>query len=309
MAALGLTILLLIIQAGVATAQTQRTVEAQDVFSVLKELAEIPTGFASDDPAQLKPRVFLPSWTKPEIDSRGNLIVTFGSGDEHLFFVAHLDEVAYVVKRINDNGTLTVERRGGLHGRYYEARPVLVYTAHGAVSAVINDLHVFLGTESRRETEDLGIKAGDSITVPKRFTQLPRGRLTNRLLDERSGCTAMLLALMSLDPAKVKKRVTFVWTVEDRVDWNVARALAEKSSADYVFAVNAVVPSGYVIRTLDTNGHTPPLVIDRVMDIARRYNIQAQTGTGENDSSTVTQLHQTNLEALTEIIRQLVLEF
>jgi len=345
--------------------QATRTPEPADVFTVLKELVETPGVSGFEDPVRQKVRAYLPSWTKPEVDNKGNLIVTFGSGSEHLFFVGHLDEVGYVVTQVNEDGTLSVDRRGGFYDKYYEARPVLIYTQRGAVSGIITprmdyfqafaedrydlkNVRVYLGTYTRKDTEDLCIKIGDSITVPKRFVQLAEGRATARSFDDRSGCTAMVLALMKLDPTKVKKKITFAWTVEEEVGLNGARALAEKSKADYVFTVDTFVSAdspredkrfadaplgdGFVIRALDTSGITPLSMVNRVIEIARRHNIPVQTGTtnGGNDGSTFTRygainiplswpgryshspievLDRSDLEALTEIIHRLVLEF
>src|SRR5207253_4811574 len=131
---------------------------------------------------------------KPEVDNKGNLTVTFGSGTEHLLFVGHLDEVGYIVTKINDDGTLNVERRGGFYDKYYEARPVVIYTKSATDSGIImprsdyfrlsgtedtyelKDVHIYLGTETKKDTEELGIKPGDSITVPKRFVPLAGDR-------------------------------------------------------------------------------------------------------------------------------------
>lgn len=337
-----------------------------DSFSVLKELVETAGVSGFEQPVRDKVRLYIPNWTRPQIDNKGNLIVTFGSGAEHLMFVGHLDEVGYVVKEVTEDGTLQVQSRGGFFDKYYEARPIIVHTHGGAVSGIITpragymreltsqdnyatkDVRIYLGTETKRETEDLGIRPGDSITVPKRFIELSNDRATARSFDDRSGCTAMILALMKLDPSKVKKRITFAWTVEEEVGLNGARAIAEKTKADYVFAVDTFVSSdspredkrfanaplgdGFVIRALDTSSITPLPVVNRVMDIARRHNIPVQIGAtnGGNDGSTFTRygsidipiswpgryshspievLEKSDLEALSNIIHYLVLEF
>jgi putative aminopeptidase FrvX len=343
-----------------------RVAASQDTFSILKNLIEVSGVSGFEAPVRDKVRAYLPSWTQPKIDGKGNLLVTFGSGPEHLVFVGHLDEVGYVVTKLNEDGTLNVERRGGFYDKYYEARPVVIYARRGTVSGImaprpnyfqlsegedrydVKDARVYLGTETKKDTEELGIKVGDSITVPKRFVQLAGDRAAARSSDDRSGCTAMLLALMRIDPAKVKKKITFAWTVEEEVGLNGARAMAEESKADYVFAVDTFVSAdspredkrfadaplgdGFVIRALDTSGITPLPLVNRVIEIARRNKIPVQTGTtnGGNDGSTFTRygainiplswpgryfhspievMDRNDLEALSAIIQHLVLEF
>ncbi len=336
----------------------------EGAFDVLKDLVETSGVSGFEAPVRDKVRAYLPAWTNPQIDETGNLMVTFGSGSEHLLFVGHLDEVGYVVRAINEDGTLSVSSRGGFYDKYFEARPIVVYTRRGPISGVItprsgymtatsdsylaNDVRVYLGTETKRDTQELGITVGDSISVPKRFVQLSNDRATAGSLDDRTGCTAMILALMKLDPAKVNKQITFAWVVEEEVGLIGARAIAERSKVDYVFAVDTFVTSdspredkrladvdlgaGFVMRGLDSSNITPLSIINRVAEIARRNNIPYQIGAtnGGNDGSAFTRygsvdvplawpgryshspvevLAKSDLEALSDIIFRLVLEF
>ena len=337
--------------------------EAQSLAQ-LRDLVETYGVSGSEGPVREKVRTYLPSWTRPQVDDKGNLLVTFGSGDEHLVFVAHLDEVGYVVDEIRDDGTLVVSRRGGYFDRYFEARPILVHTRRGPISGLISPRlgyfrsgearaeftteDNYLGTDARKDTEDLGVRVGDSITVPKQFVPLANGRATARSFDDRSDCTALILALMNIDPSVVRKKVTFAWVVEEEVGLFGARALAARAEADFVFAVDTFVSSdspredkrfadaplgkGFVIRALDTSNITPVEFVDRVIGIANQHNVPVQIGSsnGGNDGSAFTRygaidipiawplryshspvegLARNDLEALAEIIRHLVAEF
>lgn len=357
--ALGLTITL------VAQAPKRNEPAKLDSFKILADLIETYGVSGQEGPVRNKVRAYLPPWAKPEIDGKGNLLITFGSGEEHILFVGHLDEIGYVVRDVQDDGALIVERRGGFFDKYFEARPILVHTRLGPIAGVIGpragyrrdtakdeytaaDVRVYLGTDTRRDTEELGIRKGDSITVPKRFVPLANDRATARSFDDRTGLTAMLLALNRLDPARVRKRITFAFTVEEEVGLNGARYIAERAKANYVFAVDTFVSSdspredkrfantpignGFVIRALDTSSVTPLQLVNRVLEIARRHNIPVQYGTtnGGNDGSTFTRygavdipiswplryshspvevIQKSDLDALAEIIHHLVMEF
>ena len=332
---------------------------AIDAFEILKELVETP-GVDSEQPIREKVRAFLPAWAKPQIDNKGNLIVTFGSGDEHLMFVGHLDEISYTITDIKEDGTLQLENRLGLYDQY-EGHPVVIHTRRGAISGIITprirfvrdetsknndtvlDVRVYLGTNTKRETEELGIRPGDLITVPKQFVQLANSRATVTAFDHRSGCTAMILALMKLDPLKVKKRITFAWVVEEQIRLNGAQAIADGAKADYVFAVDTFVSSeiaghdkrlasapladAFVIRGVNVSNVTSSSVVNRINGIARRHSIplqvamttngtsgstlirSADTRPGRYYHSPVEVLSKSNLEALSKIIQLLVLEF
>ncbi len=69
-------------------------------------------------------------------DAQGNLLVTAGSGAEHVVFVAHMDEVGFQIVSLFDDGRLLVRPRGGLDLSLWEAQTGLVHTAEGAVPAV-----------------------------------------------------------------------------------------------------------------------------------------------------------------------------
>lgn len=337
-----------------------------DSFEVLGDLIATYGVSGYEGPVREKVRAYLPEWTRPKVDDKGNLTVTFGSGDEHLVFVAHLDETGYVVSSVDDDGTLRVGKRGGFYDRYSEARAVLVHTRRGPVSGIVmpregysrrgeadsdftaDSIQVYLGTDTRKETESLGIRIGDSITVPKQLVPLANGYATARSFDDRSGCTALLLALMGIDPSTVLKKITFAWVVEEEIGLNGARELAATAEADFVFAVdtfvssdspredpwfaNAPIGDGFVIRALDTSSVTPAEFVDRVIGIANQHNIPVQVGTtnGGNDGSVFTPygtidipigwplryshspvevISQNDLDALAEVIRRLVAEF
>jgi putative aminopeptidase FrvX len=54
----------------------------------------------AEGPVREQIRALLPAWTQPRTDAKGNLLVTFGSGSEHVVFVARLDEVGFHITAI-----------------------------------------------------------------------------------------------------------------------------------------------------------------------------------------------------------------
>ena len=363
---LGLVSVLMLASVAVGQDRGRKGDRTPEPFEILADLVETYGVSGFEAPVRDKVGTYLPSWTRPRVDEKGNLLVTFGSGPEHLVFVAHLDEIGYVVDDIRADGTLAVDRRGGYFDRYFEARPVLVHSGRGPISGIISprlgyfrsgeakaefetdDIRVYLGTDTRSDTEALGIRPGDSITVPKRFVPLANGRATARSFDDRTGCTALILALQDIDPSEVRKKITFAWVVEEETGLHGARHLAARADADFVFAVDTFVSSdspredkrfgdaplgsGFVIRALDTSNITPIEFVDRVIGIANQHNVPVQVGStnGGNDGSTFTRygaidipiawplryshspveiLEKTDLEALADIIRHLVSEF
>lgn len=258
----------------------------------------------------------LPSWAKPEVDASGNVVVTIGQGEEHVLFVAHMDEVGFRVHEILPDGRLSLETRGGLLPTAWEAQAALVHGERGSQSNPIPavfeprenwdtsdkyfgeevPLTVYLGVSSAKEAEALGIKAGTStVTMPKRMFRIGPHRVLARGFDDRNGCTALILALRQIDPAKLERRVTFSWAVQEEVGLVGSAELAKRfPDLDRVHPVDTFVSSdspieagrlgwaplgkGAVLRAMDNADQTPRALIDRFLDLGARHGIPLQYG-------------------------------
>ncbi|HYN21005.1 MAG TPA: M20/M25/M40 family metallo-hydrolase [Thermoanaerobaculia bacterium] len=252
----------------------------------------------------------LPSWAKPETDEKGNVLVTVGKGEEHVLFVAHMDEVGFAVKEIQADGRLLLEIRGGLLPAAWEAQAALVHGERGPVPGVFEPREgwatadkydpgapptVFVGASSAKEAEALGIRAGSTVTMPKRMFRIGRHRVLGRAMDDRVGSTALLLALRRLDPAKLSRRVTFAWVVEEETGLVGSTALAKRfPELKRVHPVDTFVSSdspietkrfaytplgkGAVLRAMDNLDQTPRSLIDRFLGLAARHEIPIQVG-------------------------------
>jgi len=79
----------------------------------------------------------LPSSLKVQRDAKSNVWFTVGEGKPHILFVAHLDELGFLVDKITPQGTVLLRARGGLLPQTCEARPFVIHTAKGPVEGVI----------------------------------------------------------------------------------------------------------------------------------------------------------------------------
>lgn len=252
----------------------------------------------------------LPAWAKPETDAKGNVTVTIGSGGDPILFVAHLDEVGFRVEEVLPDGRLRLLKRGGLISSVWEAQAALVHGDRGPVAAVFEPRAdwwtagkaplpdpptVYLGVTSAREAEALGIRAGSTVTMPKRMFRIGAHRALARGFDDRVGSTALLLALRRLDPAKLRRRVIFAWSVEEEVGLNGSQALAERlKGLAEVHAIDTFVSSdspveserfadarlghGPVLRAMDNGYLAPRETIDHFLGVARRAGVPIQVG-------------------------------
>jgi len=241
----------------------------------------------------------LPSWAKPETDDAGNLILRVGTSSggaktPRILVVAHMDEIGFEVKSISKDGRLEVETLGGMELSYYEGHPMLVHTSAGDRAAIMElpngwdepnfkwpaesaqTIRVDVGARNPDEVAKLGIKVGDSVTIPKEYRPLLGTRANGRSFDDRVGDTALISAVWALQEGSPGRRqtgppsprsgelggsvepggsgplkdrdVTFVWSTGEEIGLVGAAALAKRLAAeghapDCVFAVDTIVSS------------------------------------------------------------------
>jgi putative aminopeptidase len=219
----------------------------------------------------------LPEWAQKKVatDAAGNLVLHLGDGKTvgkmpRIAFVAHMDEIGYEVKKIEDDGRLQVEVLGGGYTQYFLGHVVLVHKKDGSQVGGVLELpagwdkpgfewpsgprsmdepaHVYVGTRTKEETEKLGIAAGDFVTIPKEYRPLLGTRANARSFDDRVGCAALIAAVRAIGPDLPGRDVTFVWSTEEEVGLKGAAAFAEQAAKegrapDFVFAIDTFVSS------------------------------------------------------------------
>ena len=312
---------LLVAAPAVAQQQAIGVSEARDVVSRLVETYGVS---GHEGPVREAVIKLLPAWANPTIDSAGNILVRAGAGEPLTVYVAHLDEIGFIVTAIRENGQLELRNVGGFFPSLFEAEPALVHTASGVVPAVFmprdsigrvaprspGALRADPGTGSRAATEALGINVGDALTMPKSYAGLAGTRATARSFDDRVGSSAQLLALRHLDPRRLRHAVLFVWSTREETGLDGARFVAEHVATSEhparVYAIdtfvsadapleiktfaNAPLGGGAVVRAVDNSSVTPRALVDSLLALARVRHIPLVAGTtnGGNDGSTFT---------------------
>jgi putative aminopeptidase FrvX len=308
--------------------------------SVLGTLVETYGASGHEESVRKKVSELLPEWArkKTETDAAGNLILHVSdtksdAKTSRIAFVAHMDEIGYQVRSIEADGRLAVDVLGGGYTEYFLGHPVLFHQADGKTIGGVLELpagwdkpgfewthsargieepaHVYVGTHSAEETQKLGIKIGDWLTIPKEYRPLLGTRANGRSFDDRVGCSALIEAVRALGPNLPGRDVTFVWSTEEEVGLKGAAAYAERAAKegktpDFVFAIDTFVSSdspleskrfgdaelgkGFVIRAVDNSNITPREYVDRIVKLAHENSIPVQYGVtgGGNDGSVFT---------------------
>lgn len=269
----------------------------------------------------------LPVWAKPHTDTAGNLILHWGgqsSKRPRIAVVAHLDEIGFEVHTILPDGRLELENKGGLLA-YFVGHPALVHSANGMHPGVMElpsgweqadfqwprgqrQFYMDVGATSAEDVAQLGIKAGDFVSIPKEYRKLLAPRASARAFDDRVGCAALIAATWALGPNLGGRDVTFIWSTDEELGLQGAAEAAKDLAAqgrapDYVFAIDTFVSSdspleskrladgilgkGFVVRAVDNSNIVPRDLALKVVSMARAANIPVQYGvtSGGNDGA------------------------
>ena len=319
----GKTIKILMIIFVLVSCSPQRNIEDSiSSWGLLKELILIPGVSGSEEKVADFIQTSLPEELEVLRDDMDNVWFTKGEGQSHILFLAHTDEIGFVVESITPEGTLKVSSRGGFFPLMYEGHSIVVHTEQGPVEGIVSPrtdytqrnalfldfsaqlLEIYLGVSNMEEVKKLGVSKGDPITIRKEIIELSDDILASRAVDDRAGCAALLAAALRIDWTKIKgKTVSFAWDVQEETGLYGASRLAETLEVDYVFPVDTFVSSdgpfdskrfafiplgtGAVVRAIDSSNISPQIEFKKVMDIARQNNIPAHLGNtrGGNDGS------------------------
>jgi putative aminopeptidase FrvX len=210
---------------------------------------------------------------EPVVDRLGQVAVELGGAEGPCVLVtAHLDELGLVIRAVDEDGMLRVNRLGGVPDRALPGTPLVVHTRGGDLPAVVGfksyhltpveerhtapaaaDLYLDLGAASRAEIEAAGIRVGDPVTYAPVWAELTGGRFAGKALDDRVG-VAILLAYLERALAEAPPlRLVLAFTTQEEFHLRGALALVARFVPDIVVNVD-ITPAG---DTPDLAGVTP----------------------------------------------------
>ena len=189
-----------------------------------------------------------------EVDPMGNLTV-FKKGkkrrDKKVLFSAHMDEVGFMVKYIDEDGYVLFNSIGGVDRRVVSGRRIIFCESntHGVVASKavhmqtpeergkceqISDMHIDIGARSREEANE-HIMIGDCATFVPNYTEFGEGLIRSKALDDRFGC-AVLVDMINQD---LEYDTYFTFNTCEEVGCNGAKEVAHRLRPDIVFVLEA----------------------------------------------------------------------
>jgi putative aminopeptidase len=187
-------------------------------------------------------------------DRLGNLIATI-SGDDALpsvMFIAHMDQLGLIVRKIEASGLLRVERLGGVPERALAAREVLLSVGNGrTLPGVIankshhattpdekykvvpyQDLYIDCGFASAADAAEAGVKVGTPIVYAPNVIDLAGTRIAGTSVDDRAACAVQLELAQALKARKTGPTVHLVFSVQEEFNLRGAITAAQVLQPD-----------------------------------------------------------------------------
>ncbi|MBO4384367.1 MAG: M42 family metallopeptidase [Clostridia bacterium] len=151
----------------------------------------------------------------PEMTTKGCVLCCLGGEGDPVVFSAHLDTLGGMVAEVKGNGRLRLTRIGGMMANNAECENARVYTRGGKVYEgcfQMNDPSVHVNgeyakqernwdnmelvldekTNSKDDTEKLGIATGDYVCFDPRFRVTESGYIKSRFLDDKLSVAILL---------------------------------------------------------------------------------------------------------------------
>lgn len=193
-------------------------------------------------------------------DNLGSLIASkVGKSDGPKVMVAgHLDEVGFMVTRIDAKGFIYFQTIGGWWSQVMLAQRVTIMSNDGDITGIIGskpphilspearkkpvdikEMFIDIGATSKEEAEGFGVKPGDSVVPYFEFTQMKNEKmLLAKAFDNRIGCAIAIDVLKGLKDSEHPNTVYGVGTVQEEVGLRGARTSTHMVEPDIGFAVD-----------------------------------------------------------------------
>jgi putative aminopeptidase FrvX len=194
-------------------------------------------------------------------DRLGNLSATI-EGDPaapSVLVFTHMDQLGFVLRKIEPSGLLRLERLGGVPERALASQAVLICTRGGDLAGVIAnkshhattpdekyrvlpyaELYVDAGFSSREQALAAGVQVGTPVCYAPRVLELAGGRIAGTSVDDRAGCAA-LIALAAARQGKSGPPLTLVWSVQEEYNLRGVLPAAQAAAPDIALQIDLLL--------------------------------------------------------------------
>ncbi|MDI3257086.1 MAG: M42 family metallopeptidase [Kyrpidia sp.] len=264
---------------------------------LLRRLSEAagPSGF-EDEVRHVLIEELRPFARKMYTDALGNLFVETGPphGGPRVMLAAHMDEVALMVVRIDDEGTLRFRPIGGIDERVLVSKPVRVGKDRipGVIGSkavhlqkpderkhpfTMDELYIDIGAADGEQAREW-VQIGDFAVFATDYEEFGERKAKGKAFDDRVGCAV----LAELAKRSFQLPLVFVFTVQEEIGLRGAGPAAFRINPDLALVVEGTlcfdVPDAREEDAVTVQGRGPALTLLDRMTIAPEKLVRWMAG-------------------------------
>lgn len=245
-------------------------------------------------------------------DAYGNAYAVLNpKGTPRIMFDGHIDEIGMIIKYIDSNGFLYVQRIGGVDPALVPGKRVSIHTPKGIVRGIVgstpihlqdrtkerkspklHDLYIDIGAKDKKDAEKR-VHIGDPMTFVDDMEMLTDDVAVARGMDNRTGTWVAIEALRMAKAMKPKCCIIASSSVQEEVGLIGARMQAHNIKPDAAVVVDVTFATDTPGINLKQHGEISlgkgpaisvgrenhPLLVQRLHKVADKEKIKCQTET------------------------------
>jgi putative aminopeptidase len=198
-------------------------------------------------------------------DRLGNLIATLAGNNTSpsVMLFAHMDQLGFIVRKIEADGLIRVERLGGVPERALPSQAVLLCIEEGKdVPGVIAnkshhatapdekyrvvpypELYIDTGFGSAEEVLSAGVDIGTPVVYAPKTITMAAKRIAGTSVDDRAGCAVMIEAARRLKTISSRPNVHLVFSVQEEFNLRGAVTAAQALKPDIAIQLDIMLAS------------------------------------------------------------------
>ncbi len=273
-------------------------------MDLLKELTNIfgPSGREGEIREFIKTKIA--GSAEFRVDPMGNLIVHKKGSGKKLMFIAHMDEIGFMITEIDQRGFLRFTPLGKPILRFLPGKMVkFANGTHGVIGVESEDgnkeldlsgLFIDVGGDHKEVTSK--VKIGDVAVFATPFRRQDN-YVIGKALDDRIGCYLLITLIKENPPSPFD--LYFVFAVQAEVGLRGEKTSAYSIQPDYAISISPIqsgdIPKGppvpvklnhgVAVTVKDERMITMPVIRDRLIELCQEEGIKYQMGIRESGSS------------------------
>jgi endoglucanase len=223
--------------------QSRPSTSGDETQQLLQALADAPGPSGFEEPVRkIMVERMKPLSEKLSYDGLGSVIAVQGSSGPRIMVDAHMDELGGVVRRVSNDGYLTMQMLGGWLDQALVDQRWTIIGSKGPVRAItgIRDIHIVpqeertkvypresifldVGAKNAAEVAAMGLEPGDPVVPDAPFAVMngAHNYETQNYLgkgwDDRVGCAVVIEAMKKLAHAPHPNQIFWVATVQEEI--------------------------------------------------------------------------------------------